>query len=40
MSKKANYKLEHEAFINSLSQDVDIRELPCGFYYKVIKEGE
>lgn len=40
MSKKSDYKLENEAFINNLNQDPEVNRLPSGIYYKVIKEGE
>lgn len=40
MSKKSEYKLKNEQFLQALSQEEGIGKLPKGILYKVNKEGD
>lgn len=40
MSKKSEYKLKNEAFLEDLKGKEGILELPCGILYRVLQQGE
>lgn len=40
MSRKEEYKLKNEQFLEELRAENDIKELPAGVLYRVIEEGQ
>ena len=40
MGKKEDYKLKNESFLESLRQEEEVQELPCGILYRVLQTGE
>ena len=39
MSRKEEYKLQNEQFLEQLRTAEGIKELPCGILYRVLEEG-
>ena len=40
MSRKEEYKLQNEQFLEQLRTAEGIKELPCGILYRVLEEAE
>ena len=39
MGRKEEYKLQNEQYLEALRAEEDIKELPCGIFYRVLESG-
>ena len=39
MGRKEEYKLQNEKYLEALRAEEDIKELPCGIFYRVLESG-
>ena len=39
MGRKDEYKLQNEQYLEALRAEEDIKELPCGIFYRVLESG-